>query len=175
MNINTLNDIAAIRKNVRNDLRETLSSLSSDDAEKSEPGGWTVAYIAEHVAITEAGIGKLIARLIQRSRETNSPPTDAPIISDHVRSIFAGARNMKAEAPEMVRPSGTMTTAEAIVSLDTTSAELDAMMADADKFDTSDAKFPHPYFGDLTAPEWYAVLAFHETRHLAQIKRSLAA
>lgn len=174
MNFNTIFDIAVFRESVRMELRKTLASLSADDLAKCEhDGGWSVAYIAEHLAITEGGIAKIIERLIGKSRELNLPVTNAPVISDRLRTIFETAVDQKAEAPEMVRPTGSMTIEQTLASLDDTSAGLDVLMADAHEYDTTGPTFPHPFFGELTAPEWLAVLGFHESRHLAQIKRCL--
>jgi hypothetical protein len=37
-------------------------------------------------------------------------------------------------------------------------------------FDGDTHKFPHPYFGPLSAVEWLVLLGGHEARHLQQIK-----
>jgi len=44
-------------------------------------------------------------------------------------------------------------------------------------FETNDGnqnKFPHPYFGDLSAIEWLVLIGGHEVRHLRQIKGMIA-
>ena len=35
-------------------------------------------------------------------------------------------------------------------------------------------KFPHPFFGELSATEWLVLLGGHEARHTAQIERILS-
>ena len=43
------------------------------------------------------------------------------------------------------------------------------------KVDGVEAKFPHPYFGDLSAQEWLVLSGAHEIRHLKQIRRVIEA
>ena len=50
----------------------------------------------------------------------------------------------------------------------------DALRATLEKYDVSEPKFPHPYFGDITATEWMVVAVGHEQRHTKQIERLLA-
>ena len=42
-----------------------------------------------------------------------------------------------------------------------------------EEFDGDTAKFPHPYFGDLSAVEWLVLLGGHEERHLKQIQTNV--
>jgi len=49
------------------------------------------------------------------------------------------------------------------------------MHDDIASHDVSNHKFPHPFFGDLTAAEWLVMLGAHEARHTKQIERLLTA
>ena len=50
----------------------------------------------------------------------------------------------------------------------------DMMRSDLENFDLSEPRFPHPFFGDMTAAEWLIVAGGHEHRHTKQIERLLA-
>jgi hypothetical protein len=41
-------------------------------------------------------------------------------------------------------------------------------------WDSTEFKFPHPFFGDMSAAEWLALIGWHESRHLEQIRRMIA-
>ena len=95
-------------------------------------------------------------------------------LSPDFRAKLAVVGDVKVEAPERVQPTGNVTIAEAFDKMNTNGPALEAMRGDLEKYDLSGPKFPHPYFGDITAFEWLIVAGGHEQRHTAQIERMLA-
>jgi hypothetical protein len=89
--------------------------------------------------------------------------------------LAAGSDGQKLEAPEMVRPINNIPIAESIAKLDELQGQYAEMKAKFETVDGVEAKFPHPYFGDLSAQEWLVLSGAHEIRHLKQIRRVLAA
>jgi hypothetical protein len=75
----------------------------------------------------------------------------------------------------MVRPINNIPIAESIAKLDELQGQYAEMKAKFETVDGVEAKFPHPYFGDLSAQEWLVLSGAHEIRHLKQIRRVLAA
>ena len=80
---------------------------------------------------------------------------------------------VKLEAPDMVRPTGTKSIAESLSSLEETENSLRSLRPIFEKYDTNKPKFSHPYLGDMSAAEWLAMYGLHEGRHLRQIKNIL--
>ena len=58
--------------------------------------------------------------------------------------------------------------------LDETRKSLEDLRPMFESVECSEFKFPHPFFGDLTAHEWLALVGGHELRHTQQIERILA-
>jgi len=80
----------------------------------------------------------------------------------------------KAEAPERVRPTGSVSVAESKERLAANDVAFDSFREGFEQLDLTEPKFPHPYFGELTAVEWFALAGLHERRHTDQIERILA-
>jgi hypothetical protein len=174
MKIESIEDLLAIKESSRLAMVDTLNSLGDDDSVKrSDDGGWSIAEIAEHVSIVEAGVGKILDRLISAAVAAGIPRSDAPVISPQVATIFGNAGGVKVEAPEMVHPRGQRSIAESIESLNETSVAIADIFSRVGDIDLTEPRFPHPFFGQLNSTEWLAVLAFHEMRHLDQIRRIL--
>ncbi len=75
----------------------------------------------------------------------------------------------------MVRPVNHVPIADSIAKLDEQQAQYAELKAKFESVDGVEAKFPHPYFGDLSAQEWLVLSGAHEIRHLKQIRRVLSA
>ena len=80
---------------------------------------------------------------------------------------------MKVDAPSFVQPSAGKSVAESLAKLDETAARLDEIRSLFESVRGTDLKFPHPFFGEITAQEWLALKGGHEMRHLKQIGRLL--
>jgi len=78
---------------------------------------------------------------------------------------------LKVEAPERVQPTGEATVAQSLAKMDETSKTFDSLRSDLEEFDLSHHKFPHPFFGDITAAEWLVLAGGHEARHTKQIEK----
>jgi hypothetical protein len=74
----------------------------------------------------------------------------------------------------MVRPINNIPIAESIAKLDELQGQYAEMKAKFETVDGVEAKFPHPYFGDLSAAEWLVLRGGHEERHIEQIDRIIA-
>ena len=79
----------------------------------------------------------------------------------------------KLEAPETVQPRTGRSIADSFAAFDRNLGKFGELMPLFESIDDTNHKIPHPYFGDMTATEWFAVKIAHEARHLRQIKTLL--
>lgn len=133
---------------------------------KASPTSWSIAEVAEHIAISEGTILGLITTQMLKA----PAPKPGEGIADE--KLIAGItdRSQKAQAPEMLKPVNKWATKEALVK---------AFNADRDKTiewvkttpeDLRAHAAPHPMFGPLDVHQWVLLLAGHSARHTSQIE-----
>jgi hypothetical protein len=170
MEYRSVNDIYNANDRVHEKLAAVLSSVS-DDAATVAPDGeeWSVAQIAEHVSIVEGGISRICAKLLSKA-EANGQRSGPLDLAEFVKKAD-GIADVKLEAPDMVRPSGSRSIAESLEVMAENRKAFEQLKEKFEMFDCSGHKFPHPYLGDLSALEWLALAGGHKVRHIRQIKR----
>jgi hypothetical protein len=137
-----------------------------DRARRPAPDRWSAAEVLEHLAVVERGIAKL---LTVRGRETPTPDAvPAAGLSDDRIAALRG-RDKRIEAPERVRPTGTVDFAGALHALEETRASLRKALVDADPKSLDGCTHTHPVLGTLTLRDWANFVAHHEARHAAQV------
>ena len=125
--------------------------------------------MVEHVGIVEKNITRLCARLIEGAKAEGKLADGNIGVSNETMAKWAASADAKLEAPERVHPTGDVSIADACEQLNTNRDALAALRVDLETYDMSEQKFPHPYFGDLTATEWLVLIGGHERRHTIQI------
>jgi hypothetical protein len=134
---------------------------------------WTIAQVLEHVAMVDEGTVKICAKLLKKAQEAGQTYDGQVVISDKFLQKGAEIATMKVEAPSFVQPSAGKSVTESLAKLDETAESLNEMRPLFESVDGTAFKFPHPFFGDITAQEWLALKGGHEMRHLKQIQRLL--
>ncbi|MFN6964641.1 MAG: DinB family protein [Pyrinomonadaceae bacterium] len=172
-----ISEIYAANDDVRGRLKEFLSGLAADEA-NARPGDakWSIAEIAEHVAIVEYGTYRICAKLLGKAQADNAVverPGHATLSTDFAAAA-GEVRDAKLEAPDIVKPTGKMSVADAIAKMDDTAQKLDEIRPLFDTLDCDGYKFPHPYFGEMSAAEWLSLIGGHAERHLKQAETVLA-
>ena len=174
MEYNSIADIYSANQSIRKRFQDTVDGITPDEANAELDGEkWTVAALIEHVAIVEFNMSRICSKLLAAAKEDGKAGDGSFSISPEFAEKSAAIVGQKVEAPEFVRPTGGVETAESIEKLRGSTTELDAMRSDFESLDVRDHKFPHPFFGGLTAAEWLMLTGRHEARHLAQIERLL--
>jgi uncharacterized damage-inducible protein DinB len=137
-----------------------------DRSRRPAPDAWSVSEVLEHLATVERGIAKLLAL---RGRET--PGADAPpaVPLDEARIAALRGRERRTEAPERVRPTGTVSCADALRALGETRDALRKAVVDATPAALDGCTHTHPVLGTLTLRDWVHFIAHHEARHAAQV------
>lgn len=173
MNYQTISEIYDANDKIRERLKSTVSNLNDEQLNfMPADGTWTIANIIEHVSLVDGGIIRLSAKLLTDAWEKGGKSDGAAKISE--RFLQEASIPRKLQAPERVRPTGNLTVTEALAKMDENRRKLEELRPLFETVDCSEFKFPHPYFGDLTAHEWLALLGGHEARHTKQIERILS-
>lgn len=147
-------------------FRDATAGLSAAQWNfKPAPDRWSIADIAEHLALTEQS---LFARLTGEGLQAPASAGDAPTRTDDEVLKMLVDRSHKAQAPETLKPSRKFKSgAEAARVL------VEARMKSAAYIrDTNDAlrghRMPHPALGSLDLYQWFLMLAGHCERHTLQ-------
>ena len=149
---------------------KSISGLSQKQwTFKPAPDRWSVAEVAEHITVAETTIMALIQHPLMQSP---AAPDKREQVKGKDQLILQRMpdRSHKAQAPEILRPTGRWAT-----ETDLTKAFEDARKANMDYIRTTnddlrDHFFDHPAFGTLDGYQWLVLLATHSARHTAQIE-----
>jgi hypothetical protein len=137
-------------------------------------GTWSVAEVLTHLALTEAGIARLVARSMLWGKEKGvGPETSEESVLSSVDEFAIVEKPRPLAAPERLIPPHESRRDEAIRLLDDSRRALMDALAEGDGMDLSVIKRPHPYFGDLNLYQWAVFVGKHEERHTEQIERTL--
>lgn len=174
MKYETIEDIYAGNAKVRGRLKALIESIQPEKTSVLPDGEkWTIAQILEHVAMVDESTVKICAKLLKKAQDAGQMSDGQVVISDDFLQKGAEIATMKVDAPSFVQPSAGKSVAESLAKLDETAARLDEMRSLFESVRGSDFKFPHPFFGEITAQEWLALKGGHEMRHIKQIDRLL--
>ena len=169
MNYTTLEEAFAANDAIRGKLKETVAALTEEQLDARPDGEkWSVKQIVEHVAMVNDGVVRICSKLLSKAEAAGHAATGFSISSEFLEKAM-GSADAKLEAPEIVRP-GAAPLADSLAKLDAATETLKVLREKFEKFDGTDPKFPHPYFGDLSAQEWFVLSGAHEGRHLRQIR-----
>lgn len=171
MNYQNIAEIYDSNDAIRENLKQMLGKLTDEQC-LAVPDGekWSLAQIVEHVAAVEEGMTKICARLLRKAQADARKSDGAVKLSESFAAKAGEIGKLKLEAPEMVKPTGEKTVAESLAQLDANREKLNELRSQFETIDAAEHKFPHPYFGDLSAHEWLVLIGGHEARHLRQIK-----
>jgi hypothetical protein len=159
---------------IRSKLKDLLANISNEQASETREGEkWTIAQIVEHIAITNEGMSKVCGKLIKGSRDAGLLSSGSVFVSDDFIKSSVDALSVKVEAPERVQPAGDSSIAESLARMDANRILLNEIRPLLEEFDGNTEKFPHPFFGEMTAVEWLVMIGSHEARHTRQIERLL--
>lgn len=174
MNYRSIREIYAGNDEVREKLKKTLGRLT-DEQSSSLPEGekWTIKQIVEHLAMVEDGMTRICSKLLAKAQTDGKLSNDRLNIPASFDEKSAEIARIKVEAPERVHPSEGKTIAESLAKMDETRIRLNDMQPLFETYDCTTYKFPHPFFGDISAAEWLILLGGHEARHIRQIKNLL--
>ena len=132
---------------------------------KAGPDRWSIAEVAEHIAISEETILGMI-----QTKMLAAPPPAGPGISDEKLMAGVTDRSQKATAPEMLKPVNKWATRKALTTDFNAARDKTIAWLTSTREDLRAHAAPHPAFGSLDVHQWVLLLAGHSARHTAQIE-----
>ena len=175
MNYETIDEIYSANGRIRAELAAVVSAIPDELAAASVDGEpWTLAEIVEHLALVEASLTRVCAKLLSKAEAEGRKANGRATISKAFLESAGSPSTARLEAPDIVKPSGGKLIAESLENLAQSRSRVEEIRPMFEKFDGVEAKFPHPAFGNMSAHEWLALIGAHEARHLKQIERILA-
>ncbi len=160
---------AAVRylEETREAFLKSIASVS--DAQwtyKPAPTTWSIAEVAEHIAISEGTIFGLITTQMIKA----PAPKPGEGIPDEKLISGVTDRSQKAQAPEMLKPVNKYATREALVKDFNAARDATIQWVKTTPEDLRAHAAPHPAFGPLDTHQWVLLIAGHSARHTAQIE-----
>ena len=175
MNYETIDQIYDANKKIRERLKNLVSRLTETQITAlPEDEKWTVAQIVEHISMVDEGSMKICAKLLKKAEAAGRISDGKVSISGNFLQKGKEIARMKVSAPEFVQPTGAKSITESLAKLDENTEQLKQLRGLFESFDGTDLKFPHPFFGDISAHEWLSLKGGHEMRHIKQIENVLA-
>ena len=132
-------------------LTATVEGLSEEQQSFSPaPDRWTVAELVEHLSIVEAGVVRLLEKLLGKAEEAGAEAAAPDLFADPVsiEEFVERSRVAKYEAPERIRPTG-LPLADSLARLKESRAALHALRPRVERADGRALRFPHPAWGPL--------------------------
>jgi uncharacterized damage-inducible protein DinB len=151
----------------RENFLKSIADLS--DAQwkfKAAPDRWSIAEVAEHIAVSESTILGLITDKIMKAppvAKDPAGPTDEKVIA------AITARSQKAQAPEKLTPTLRYATREALPKDFMTSRDRTIDYVKTTAEDLRGHSAPHPALKTIDGYQWVLLLSAHSARHTAQI------
>ena len=136
---------------------------------KPAPDRWSVAEVAEHIAVSEATLFGLVQKQIMMSPATPEKREQVKG-KDEIVLQKVPDRSHKVQAPEFLRPTGRWATEADLTKAfeDSRRTTMDYVRTTND--DLRDHFFDHPVLGTLDGYQWLLLISAHSERHTAQIE-----
>ena len=148
-----------------------LSSISGlSDAQwtfKAGPDRWSIAEVAEHIAVSETTIRELVTEKIVKSPAVPREPNPVP---DEKLLASLLDRTSRFQAPEMLKPTNRWASRDALTKDFVAAREKTAAYVRTTTDDLHGHGAPHPVFKMLDGYQWVLLLSGHSARHTAQIE-----
>lgn len=147
---------------------DSISGLS--DAQwtfKAGPDRWSIAEVAEHIAVSETTILQLVTGKMLKGPAI--PPNPTPIPDEKLLAWLLD-RTSRFQAPEMLKPTNRWATRDALTKDFLAAREKTATYVKTTTDDLHGHGGPHPVFKMLDGYQWLLLQSGHSARHTAQIE-----
>jgi hypothetical protein len=133
---------------------------------KAAPDRWSIAEIAEHIAISESTILQLVTSKIVHAPP---PPADA-LPTDQQMIEWLTDRSARFQAPEFLKPTNRWPTRDGLKADFNAARDKTVAYVRETKDNLRAHAAPHPVLKTLDAYQWVLLIGGHSARHTAQIQ-----
>jgi hypothetical protein len=150
----------------RQKFLDSIAGLS--DAQwtfKAGPDRWSIAEVAEHIAISESTILQLITDKIMTAP---APPADGRQPDEKIIQ-WVTDRTERFQAPEFLKPANRWSARDALVKDFVAARDRTVNYVKTTTDDLRAHAAPHPVLKTLDAYQWVLLISAHSARHTAQI------
>jgi uncharacterized damage-inducible protein DinB len=142
----------------------------SDEQWKFKPASnvWSVGEIAEHITLSEG----LLYSIVQKTLLTPADDEKAKTLAGNEKQLLlsVGDRSVKAQAPEVIRPTGRFGTKKELIEGFKVARDQTINYVKTTEDPLKNHVARHPAFGELTTYQWLVFIAGHANRHVAQLE-----
>ncbi len=175
MKYETIEQIYEGNKKIRGRLNELVATLTETQTSTLPEGEkWTVAQIIEHLSMVDDSAMGICTKLLTKAEEAGRASDGKAVISENFLQKSSDIVTAKLNAPDIVQPNSGRTIEESLAKMDENTKQFERLRRVFESVDGTELKFPHPFFGDMSAHEWLALKGGHEMRHIRQIEKVLA-
>ena len=135
---------------------------------KAGPDRWSIAEVAEHIAISEETLFNLVTGRLMQTPAAPEKKEAAKGKESLIRASITN-RSVKAQAPEMLKPTNRWATQEELVKAFNASRGKTISYIKETQVDLRSHFYAHPVFKDIDAYQWLIFISGHSARHTAQI------
>lgn len=155
----------------RSAILRYLDAIPEAAWDGAEPGTWSPAQIADHIARVEEATSTGLHRA-----ESEAGPRRQLTFRERFMAVPPLAVRiplLKVDAPSWVRPEAVPTFEEAKRKLVTARRNLMAYLDSRGEAELNGLAVRHPFFGWMSAAHLLRLLAAHDARHLIQLRRAV--
>lgn len=134
---------------------------------RAAPDRWSIAEVAEHIAISESTILGMVNAKIMNAP---APEAGAERLNDQKLLDALVDRSAKFQAPEMLKPTNRWTTRDALAKDFNAARDKTISYVKETKDDLRAHAAPHPVLKSLDGYQWVLLISGHSARHTAQIE-----
>jgi len=153
----------------RQKVLDSLKDLSDEQWKfKASPDRWSAAEVAEHIAVSEETLLRLVTDRVMKSQAAPEKKEAAKGKDELVRNSITN-RTVKVQAPEMLKPTNRFKTREEMTKAFNEGRDKTIEYVKTTQDDLRSHFGPHPIFKDLDGYQWVLLLSGHSERHSLQI------
>lgn len=151
------------------DFFKAIEGITEAQAKfKADSASWSILDCAEHIALSESGIGQIIKQQLasppDSSRRSEIKVSDNEVIGRLTNRTF------KAQSPEMIRPTGRFSNLEKAKQLFAQQRRTNIELVSTTQDDLLNRYWKHPATGTIDLYQSYLLIAAHCKRHTLQIE-----
>lgn len=153
----------------RDNFLKSIAGLSQKQwTFKPAPDRWSIAEVAEHITVSES----TIFSVVQKAMQSPAAPEKREQVKGKEQILLQRMpdRSHKAQAPEILRPTGRFATEADLVKAFEQARAANMEYVRTTNDDLHDHFFDHPAFGTLDGYQWLLLISLHSTRHTEQIQ-----